>query len=116
MAITEKQVKEAFTDFLVANGWEVTTKNVDYVDLIARRDSELIVAELKGHTKSAGTAIDIGYGQLIRRMTAEREFARFALVVPETLATHVERVSADVRIKLGIEVYLVDAHGGVRGL
>lgn len=116
MAFTEKQVETAFVDFLVADGWEVTTENVDYVDLIATRGKELFVAELKGHTKSAGTAIDIGYGQLIRRMTVERVSARFALVVPETLARYVERVHTEVRTKLGIEVYLVDPNGVVRQL
>jgi hypothetical protein len=116
MPITEKQVEKAFVDFLRADRWEVSTRNLDYVDLIARRGNELIVAELKGHTKSAGTAIDIGYGQLMRRMTIERESARFALVVPETLARHVERVHADVRTRLGIDIYLVDSKSGIRAI
>ena len=113
MPITEKQVESAFVNYLQALGWEVSTKNVDYVDLIARRGSEVLVAELKGHTKSAGTAIDIGYGQLMRRMTIELASAEFALVVPETLSRYVERVHFDIRKRLGISVYLVGSEGEV---
>lgn len=108
MAQTEKQVEVAFVAYLVDNGWAVTTVNDDHSDLIAKRGSEVLIAELKGHTKSAGTAVDIGYGQLLRRMNPDHKTSLYALVVPETLRWHVERVRADVRSSMGITLFLVD--------
>lgn len=116
MPLTESQVEAAFIAYLQERGWAVTTTNVDYTDLIATRGAELLLAELKGHTKSPETAIDIGYGQLLRRIKADDESARYALVVPETLMWHVERVNAAVRARIGIEVFLIDDLGVVRQL
>ena len=47
MRMTEKQVEEAFGAYLRGDGWVVSTKNRDYVDLLAKRGSEVIVAELR---------------------------------------------------------------------
>lgn len=52
MHMTEKQVEKAFAAYLRGDGWDVSTKNRDYVDLLAKRGAEVIVAELKGHTSS----------------------------------------------------------------
>jgi predicted RNA methylase len=116
MAQTEKQVEVAFVAYLVEGGWEVTTLNDEHSDLIAKRGAEVLVAELKGHTKSAGTAMDIGYGQLLRRMNPDHKAWHYALVVPETLRWHVERVRADVRASVGITVFLVDQNDQVHVL
>lgn len=116
MAQSELEVEAAFMAYLVERGWAVTTTNDDFTDLIAKRGAELLIAEVKGHTKSAGAAVDIGYGQLLRRMTPERDHAEYALVAPETLLWHVERVHAETRRRCGITVYLVDDMGRVRKL
>lgn len=116
MALTELEVEGAFLAYLGDRGWAVTVENDDFTDLIAKRGAELLIAEVKGHTKSAGTAVDIGYGQLLRRMTPERAHAEYALVVPETLVWHVERVHAETRNRCGINVYLVNDLGSVRKL
>lgn len=117
MPLTELEVEAAFMAYLTERGWDVTATNDDFTDLIARRGAELLVAEVKGHTKSAGAAIDIGYGQLLRRMSVDHpDLVEYALVVPETLLWHVERVQPETRRRCGIEVYLVDDFGGVRRL
>lgn len=116
MHLTEHEVERAFVAYLVERGWDVTTVNDDFTDLIAKRGAELLIAELKGHTKSAGTAIDIGYGQLLRRMNPDLEAARYALVVPESLAMLVSRVHPAVRRQVQIEVFAVAENGAVREL
>ena len=113
MRMTEKRVEEAFAAFLGADGWDVSTNNRDYVDLLAKRGSEVIVAELKGHTSSPGLDVDTGYGQLLRRMDPGQTGVRYALVVPATLRTHVTRVHQDVRGRLGVELFVVDDDGAV---
>jgi hypothetical protein len=114
--VREAEVQAAFVRHLLERGWDVTTENPDYTDVIARRGTERIVAEVKGHTSSPGLDVDTAYGQLLRRMTPDLVDAGtvFALVVPETLAPKVERVDAAVRRRLGIELYLVSDLGGVR--
>jgi hypothetical protein len=47
-------------------------------------------------------------------MDPTHETPRYALVVPETLESHVDRVHRGVRGRVRIEVYLVDDFGGVR--
>lgn len=80
MSLTELEVEAVFMAYLVERGWSVTTTTEDFTDLIAKRGTELLIAEVKGHTKSAGAAVDIGYGQLLRRMTPERDHGEYALV------------------------------------
>ena len=113
MHMTEKQVEDAFAAHLRADGWDVSTNNRDYVDLLAKRGSEVIVAELKGHTSSPGLDVDTGYGQLLRRMDPEQASVRYALVVPATLRKHVTRVCQGVRERLGVELYVVDDDGAI---
>lgn len=114
--MTEHEVLMAFVAYLMERGWDVTTDNDDFTDLKARRGAEVLIAEVKGHTKSAGTAIDIGYGQLLRRMNPELDAPRYVLVVPDSLAMLVGRVHGEVRAKVGIEVFLVGEDGAVREL
>jgi hypothetical protein len=113
MKVTEKQVEVAFAAYLRADGWEVSTKNRDYVDLLAKRGSELIVAELKGHTSSPGLDVDTGYGQLLRRIDPDEMGVRYALVVPAKLRWHATRVHRDVRTRLGVELFVVEDDGVV---
>ena len=76
-----------------------------------------LIAEVKGHTSDAGVAVDIGYGQLLRRM-AEIDGGqhRYALVVPATLRTLAERVPEAARRRLGIELWLVGEDGQIEQL
>ena len=107
MRMTEKQVEEAFAAYLRADGWDVSLKNRDYVDLLATRGSEALVAELKGHTSSPGLDVDTGYGQLLRRIDPAQTRVRYALVVPASMRFHVTRVRRGVRAGLGVEVFVV---------
>lgn len=116
MRLTEASVQEAFAASLRREGWEVSTSNADFIDLLATRGDEVLVAEIKGHTKSAGAALDIGYGQLLRRIDFDRGKRRYALVVPASLRRQVERARPDVRARLEIEVHVVDEHGAVTQL
>jgi len=114
--LTELEVETAFAAHLAADGWMITTLNSDFTDLIAMRGEEVLIAEVKGHTKSAGAAIDIGYGQILRRMNSSGSPRRYALVVPDSLRFHASRVDAAVRERIGIEVFLVDESGNVESL
>lgn len=111
--MTEAEVEAAFVRYLLERGWGVTTDNADYTDVLAHRGSEHIVAEVKGHTSSRGLDVDTLYGQLLRRMTAPGDTTRYALVVPMSMQTKVERVPATVRDLLDIDVWLVDDDGEV---
>jgi hypothetical protein len=114
--MTETEVKVTLVAHLRERGWDVTTENADFTDVIARRVSELLVAEVKGHTSDAGTDLDIGYGQLLRRMTDANADATFVLAVPESLRTAAARVPARVRDAVGIEVWLVPDVGPIHPL
>jgi hypothetical protein len=113
MLLTEAEVRAGFIDYLAERGWDIVeTDPGDYTDVVARRGAQWLAAECKGHTKSAETAIDIGYGQLLRAMGRYPE-ASYALVVPATLRGKVVRVPEAVRHKLGVTVYLVPEVGQI---
>lgn len=71
------------------------------------------MAEVKGVTKSPETAVDIGYGQILRVMSRHPEATEAALVASEHLRSKVLRVTSDVRRRLGLNLYLVDDFGAV---
>lgn len=114
--MTESEVEAALVAHLLERGWDVTTANPDHTDVIARRGAELIIAEVKGHTSDAGTDLDTGYGQLLRRMTDANADATFVLAIPESLRAAAARVPARARRKLGVEVWLVPDVGPVHPL
>lgn len=110
--MTESDVEAAFRVGLERDGWSVSTERVAHVDLVATRGDETLYAEVKGHTKSPGTAVDIG--QLLRRMVPEPAGSvRYAFVVPESLRWHASRVAATARRQCGIELYVVARDGTV---
>ncbi len=99
--MTEKQVEAQFISYLIDRGWVIERLDPgDYTDLVAKRGAEVLVCELKGETKSPETAMDIGYGQILRAMSRYPE-AAYALVVPEILRAKAERVSNSVRGQTG---------------
>lgn len=111
--LSESEVEACFAGYLREAGWMVQTMNSDFVDVRATRGQETLLAEVKGHTKSPEVALDIGYGQLLRRMNVGEPQQRYALVVPISLEKHANRVPRGVRARLGIELYFVDAEGAV---
>jgi len=58
MPMIEAQVQAAFVKYLIERGWEVTTDNADYTDVMARRGDDLLLAEVKGTTSSSGLDVD----------------------------------------------------------
>lgn len=104
-----------FAAHLDGEGWEVPpTPRGDFPDVDARHreTGARLVAEVKGHTSAPGLDTDTAYGQLLRRMGTDPEPAtRYALVVPDALRWHVERVPAHVRRTLRVEVWLVPDDG-----
>lgn len=114
MTLSETEVEAFFAEHLRREGWTVQTNNLDFIDIRATRGREMLIAEVKGHTKSVGAALDIGYGQLLRRMGLGEH--RYALVVPSSLERLAQRVGPDVRARFGIELYLVDIDGSVRAI
>ena len=113
MSLSEKDVETKLIDHLQERGWTIEqTHPTDYTDLIARRGDEVLVCELKGVTKSPETAVDIGYGQILRAMSRHPD-ASNALVVPATLLPKTRRVSKEVRRKLGLTVLVVPEEGEI---
>ncbi len=109
----EARVVAAFCAALEADGWDVTTE-VDFVDVVARRDGAIILAEAKGRTAAPGLDVDTMYGQLLRRMRSEDEpNVRYAVVVPDSALAAAKRVPTGVRARLGIDVYAVYEDGRV---
>src|SRR5687768_3110414 len=106
----EVEVQAAFVAHLRERGWDVSTENADHTDVVAKRGSEWILAEVKGNTSSPGLDVDTAYGQLLRRMGREGD-VRYAVVVPESVALAVRRVPRSVRSALDIEVWLVGEDG-----
>ena len=104
----EARVVDAFCAYLRAEGWEVET-NVEWVDVVAQRGGETIYAEAKGRAgPDTGGALDILYGQLLRRMKQEDvPGVRYAVVVPDEAVTSAKRVPAWVRARLRIDMYAV---------
>ncbi len=112
---SEAAVIEVFTTWLVGQGWECAElpRYGDRPDIDARRpDGRRLIVEAKGFTRDAGTDLDTGYGQLLRRMKGEPDTA-YALVVAGSVVRFAQRVPSEVRNKLGISLYTVDASGEV---
>jgi hypothetical protein len=108
----ELRVVEAFAGWLESDGWEVR-REVDFVDVVATRDGEILYAEAKGRTASVGLDVDTMYGQLLRRMRDEAGSARYAVVVTSEALPAAVRVPAWVRGRLAVTVYEVTEVGAV---
>ena len=112
----ESEVQDAFAKYLRERGWRVDTDNDDYTDVIARRDGELLIAEVNGTTTSPGLDVDTAYGQLLRRIRDRPEQVRYALVVPDSAHRAALGVSDEVRRRIGIDVWTVNESGSVQRL
>ena len=109
----EARVVDLFCAALERDGWTVT-REVEFVDVVARKDGATIYAEAKGRTAAPGLDVDTMYGQLLRRMRSEDEpNTRYAVVVPDTALAAAKRVPTWVRSRLGIDVYAVYEDGRV---
>ena len=110
----EARVIASFGAWLRAEGWSVE-QEVDFCDVVARRDGVTMFAEAKGETEAVGLDVDTLYGQLLRRMpiSADESF-RFAVVVPTRALEAALRVSERARTLLRITVFEVTAEGAVR--
>jgi len=109
----EGRVVELFCTALERDGWTVT-REVEFVDVVARKDGATIYAEAKGRTAAPGLDVDTMYGQLLRRMRSEDESnTRYAVVVPDIALAAAKRVPTWVRSRLGIDVYAVYEDGRV---
>jgi hypothetical protein len=112
----EARIVTAFSQWLEARGWTVETEK-DYIDVVAERGAEKLLAEVKGRTKSRpGGGVDSLYGQLLRRMPPEEvgePTTRFAVVVPDSSETAALRVPKRVRDALRIDIYTVTDSGQV---
>jgi hypothetical protein len=108
----ELRVVDAFATWLESEGWEVR-REVEFVDILARRNVEILYAEVKGRTAAVGLDVDTMYGQLLRRMRDESAGARYAVVVPTEAVIAALRVPAWVRDRLAVDVYEVAETGAV---
>ena len=112
--MTEDEVVERFSSWLVSEGWTITEPIDRWLDIYAVRGEERLHVEAKGVTTSPGIDADTAWGQILRRMTDfGHPGARYALVCPESVARHMLRVPAVVRDRLGVEVYAVRTDGVV---
>lgn len=109
----EARVIAAFVGWLEAEGWSVELE-VDFCDVVARRDGITLFAEAKGETAAIGLDIDTMYGQILRRMPLEEdESYRFAVVVPTRASAAALRVPKRTRDALRIGVFEVMSDGRV---
>ena len=111
--VNETEVEATFVHHLLERGWDVDTDKVDHADVVARRGTEHLVAEVKGTSTSLGLDVDTAYGQLLRRMGDRPEGTRFALVVPKSARRAALRVPEEVRWKFDIDVWVVTEVGSV---
>jgi len=112
---SEAAVVEAFSAWLVEQGWECEDlpRYGNYPDIDARHsDGRRLVVEAKGFTRDSGTDLDTGYGQLLRRMKGEPD-TTYALVVAKSIVGFAQRVPSEVRGRLGIALYAVGSGGEV---
>ncbi|MCX5401621.1 hypothetical protein [Streptomyces sp. NBC_00102] len=103
----EDRVTDAFRRWLIAEGWTPVAPTDKWTDVEAVRGDERLVGEAKGRTEERGTDADIAYGQLLRRMTDESPATRYALIVPTSSVKAAERVPAEVRRLLRIDLFEV---------
>jgi hypothetical protein len=112
----EDRVTDAFRTWVLTQGWTPVPPTDRWTDLEAVRGSERLICEAKGRTSEKGIDTDIAYGQLLRRMTHDQPGTRYALVVPSSSVKAAERVPAQVRERLRIDVYEVTDDNQVRQL
>jgi len=109
----EAPVQAAFETWLVGNGWLVDRAHGTWADVVATREDERLIAEVKGYTgPNTGLDVDTMFGQLLRRMQPVAT-TTWAVVVPTRSLTAVLRVPIDVRRQLGIRVLEVRDDDGV---
>ncbi|WP_203668288.1 hypothetical protein [Cellulomonas pakistanensis] len=109
----EERVVSAFCRWLDGQGWAVQ-REVDFCDVVARRDDETLYAEAKGRTAAIGLDVDTLYGQLLRRVPLhDTGSARFGVVVPTEARAAALRVPEATRRLLRVTVYVVDEGGQV---
>lgn len=112
---SEATVVEVFKSWLTEQGWacEKLPPRGDYPAVDARHpDGRRLIVEAKGFSRDAAADLDSGYGQILRRIKGEPA-TTYALVVAATVVRFAQRVPSEVRSKLGIALYTVDAHGAV---
>ena len=102
---------ELFSEWLESRGWNVQLE-VEHLDVLATKGDLTLRVEAKGHTKYPGIDVDTAFGQILRRMNSDPG-VRYALVVPATIRSAVERVASDVRSLLRLGIYLVGEDGTV---
>jgi hypothetical protein len=112
--MTEAEVVAAFGRWLAADGWVVGRSTDRDLDIYATRAGQRLHVEAKGVTKDPYTSADIGWGQLLRRMSdLGQPGARYGVVCPLAMKATVLRVPAVVRERLGVEVFVVNPDGSV---
>ena len=114
----EREVVRAFCRSLESEAW-ITQIEQDYVDVVAHRADQTILAKVKGRTNrrpaAGANTLD---GQLLRRMPPDEvgePMSRFAVVVP----TGVEPAAFASRGELEarrIDIYAVSDNGQVERL
>lgn len=109
----EAHVVEAFCSWLQSEGW-TTQREIDFIDVVAERGGITLYAECKGRTSAIGLDVDTLYGQLLRRIPAQRsDELRLGVVVPTEAAAAALRVPSWVRQLLAVTIYAVDLNGTV---
>lgn len=111
----EARVVAAFCAHLEDDGWDVD-RDVDFVDVKARKGPLTLYAEAKGRTEAMGLDIDTLYGQLLRRVPEENTDAILGVVVPEKAVAAALRVPEWIRTRLRVQIWAVSDDGQVRNV
>lgn len=97
----EARVVDAFCVHLEADGWQVT-REVEFVDVVARKEGTTIHVDAQGRTTSPGLDVDTMDGRLLRMGEEPRPRSRYAVVVPDTALSAAERVPTWVRSQIDV--------------
>ena len=108
----EPEVVSHFIRWLEEEGWSCR-QEVDGCDIVAERGGAILYAEAKGDTKAPGLDVDTLYGQLLRRSSSVGGSTTLGVVVPVSARAKALRVSAEIRSRLGIVVFVVAEDGAI---
>ncbi len=109
----EARVVAAFCDYLRAEGWEVE-REVNFVDVLAKKGDVTLYAEAKGRTEAIGLDVDTLYGQLLRRAPEDGMNSILGVVVPDKAVTAALRVPQWIRDRLRVHIWAVSDVDQVR--
>lgn len=102
---------EPMEEYLEENDYEVTEINDGYssgADIIARKNGQKLVIEMKGHTKALTTDIRTCVGQICGQM--EDGNKEYAVALSKSYKDYIDEYSFALE-RLGVRIFIVTENG-----